>query len=142
MQAENNSKEDISSIVLQTKNAIPADQTLKHEGHTIERIIRRNRMGISEIARKMNVSRRTLYNWFESDRISTETIQKLAQIIDHDFSVEFPNKLKIYHEIDSIKSLLENKHLERGDNDSVYYWMDRYIKLLENFNEILRGNHH
>lgn len=142
MQAENNSKEDISSIVLQTKPPIPADQTQKHEGHMIERIIRRNRMGISEIARKMNVSRRTLYNWFESDRISTDTIQKLAQIIDHDFSVEFPNKLKIYHEIDSIKSLLESKHFERSDNESVYYWMDRYIKLLENFNEILRSNQH
>ncbi|WP_316801612.1 helix-turn-helix transcriptional regulator [Pedobacter frigidisoli] len=142
MQAENNSKEDISSIVLQTKKATSAGQTLRHEGHMVERIIRRNRMGISEIARKMNVSRRTLYNWFESDCISTENIHKLAQIIDHDFSVEFPNKLRIYHEIDSIKSLLENKNLDRGDNESVYYWMDRYIKLLENFNEILQGNQH
>lgn len=106
-----------------------------HHGRIIERTVRRNRMGISEIARKLCISRRTLYNWFDMNKLDVQTILKIGSVVGHDFSQEFPEEFaKIDQRRDEMftdtgKSLLPE--------DAVYYWMDKYIKLLEKFNETL-----
>jgi DNA-binding phage protein len=110
-------------------------ETDLHYGHIVERTVRRNHMGISEIARKLCISRRTLYNWFDTNKLDIQTILKIGSVVGHDFSQEFPEEFaKIDQQqrdevfTDSGKSLPE---------DAVYYWMDKYIKLLEKFNETL-----
>jgi transcriptional regulator with XRE-family HTH domain len=108
-----------------------------HYGQIVERIVRRDHMGISEIARKLNVSRRTLYNWFETKKLSLDVICQIGFVIDHDFSKEFPDAFA--RKINSVNadSGFERLVGKEQPRDATYYWMDKYIKLLEKFNEVL-----
>jgi plasmid maintenance system antidote protein VapI len=107
-----------------------------HCGELLERIIRRDRMGISEIARRLDVSRRTIYNWFEMEHISIDTIRRIGYVIGHDFSAEFPREFAKNTDYD-MDSLTETHTTLDHHPTAIYYWMDRYIKLLEKFNEVL-----
>lgn len=119
------------------KTSSPTTQHNFHYGHAVEKVIRRNSIGISEIARRMGVSRKSIYNWFESEKITVEIIKRIGCVIDHDFSKEFPDDMKFYTEWNQTNMQDRHNFGEEKNIDSVYYWMDRYIKLLENFNAIL-----
>lgn len=108
-----------------------------HRGQILERVVRCDRMGISEIARRLYVSRRTLYNWFETKDLSLDIICKVGFIIGHDFSKEFPEEFA--DKTNKLSGEVMNNLQNPGDKprDPLYYWMDRYIKLLEKFNELL-----
>ncbi len=105
-------------------------------GQIVERVIRRDRMGISELSRKLKVSRRTIYNWFDQEKLNPEIIQKIGAVIGHDFSSELP-------EVFLKKDLLQvafDEHTQDpsiSDSNSVYFWMNKYIRLLEKYNELL-----
>ncbi|TCC92715.1 helix-turn-helix domain-containing protein [Pedobacter hiemivivus] len=109
-------------------------------GKVIERAVRRDHMGISALSRKLHVSRRTIYNWFDQESLSFEIICKIGNAIKYDFSKEFPDDFaRIDDEIGSNMNQFTN-----GDNSSpesfsssVNYWMNKYIKLLEKYNELL-----
>lgn len=109
-------------------------------GQVLERVVRRDRMGISELSRKLNVSRRTIYNWFDQKSLNPEIIWKVGTVIGHDFSVELPETFaKNSHYInEALDAHTEDQ--AKGDPNSVYFWMNKYIKLLEKYNEILSHN--
>jgi DNA-binding phage protein len=134
--------QDDTIINAAKKTNSPTTHPNQHYGHAVEKVIRRNSVGISEIARKMGVSRRSIYNWFETEKIPTETIKRIGCVIGHDFSKEFPDEMRFYTELDYMKMQNIDNFSDKKNNHSVYYWMDRYIKLLENFNAILGEEHH
>lgn len=109
-------------------------------GQVVEHIVRRDHMGISELSRKLHVSRRTIYNWFSQKTLSFEIICKIGNAIKHDFSKEFPDDFAtIDHEIGYNMNLLTNVNRSTDENysSSVGYWMNKYITLLEKYNELL-----
>jgi transcriptional regulator with XRE-family HTH domain len=108
-----------------------------HYGHIVERVVRRDCMGISEIARKLHVSRRTLYNWFEMNKLGMDVICKIGNVTGHDFSNEFPDDFANHKDVVDGELYRDSNNLASQPHDAVYYWMDRYIKLLEKFNETL-----
>ena len=108
-----------------------------HMGEVLERIVRRDRMGISELARRLNVSRRTMYNWFETERIGIEVIRRIGLIIGHDFSIEFPDEFAKRSDFADGESFVDASGASDQSATVVYYWMDKYIKLLEKFNSVL-----
>ncbi|MDB5029393.1 helix-turn-helix domain-containing protein [Mucilaginibacter sp.] len=120
---------------ISAKNA--AEKPELHQGRILERVVRCDRMGISEIARRLHVSRRTLYNWFETKELGLDIICKIGFIIGHDFARDFPEEFAKKTNLFSGEVMADL--LEPGDKpkDPIYYWMDRYIKLLEKFNELL-----
>lgn len=105
-------------------------------GSILEKAVRKDCMGISEIARKLQVSRRTLYNWFESENIDLEIFYKVGLITGYDFSKEIPGfeEGKKHFAINFTKELSASD----GHANTVFYWMERYIHLLEKYNSILR----
>lgn len=62
-------------------------------GQIIERVIRRNKVSISELARRMQVNRRSVYNWFDQKTLKLEIICKIGHVLDYDFSIDFPEIL-------------------------------------------------
>ena len=119
-----------------TDKAQANDESDLHRGKIVEYIIRRNPIGISEISRRLVISRRTLYNWFEDEKLSMSYIIKIGFAINYDFSKEFP--IGIFNYSSSKLEKLEADFLETDcQNDTIYYWMDKYIQLLEQYNEIL-----
>ncbi|MNK09448.1 hypothetical protein D3C87_274090 [compost metagenome] len=107
-------------------------------GKVIERAVRRDHMGISALSRKLHVSRRTIYNWFDQESLSFEIICKIGNAIKYDFSKEFPDDFaRVDDEITSNVNHFKNGDDNTADSFSVNYWMNKYIKLLEKYNELL-----
>ncbi|MDB5019809.1 MAG: hypothetical protein JWQ28_936, partial [Pedobacter sp.] len=44
----------------------------KHYGQILERAIRRNGNSISDVARLLNINRRSVYNWFNQAQLRPE----------------------------------------------------------------------
>lgn len=57
----------------------------------MERIVRRHSVELGEISRKVGVSRRTLYNWFEKEDLGMNDIMKVSLVINYNFLNEFPS---------------------------------------------------
>lgn len=113
----------------------------KHYGEVIERTIRRNGYSISELARLMKVNRRSIYNWFSQAKFKTEIIFKIGCALKHDFSKEFPELFsseEFEKGFDSGK--LINIEFFSEERQKINYWKDKYIHLLEDYNQILSLN--
>lgn len=110
-------------------------------GRVIEHVVREDHVRISELSRKLHVSRRTIYNWFNQKSLKHEIIYKIGKAIKHDFSKEFPDDFELIGPkiLTDTKSFID-VDVERDDGyvNSVSYWMNKYISLLEKYNEILR----
>ncbi|WP_175634211.1 helix-turn-helix domain-containing protein [Pedobacter ghigonis] len=109
--------------------------TLLKQGEILERLVRRDRMGISELSRKLHVSRRTIYNWFGQDRIGHEVIWQVGKLLGQDLSSSFPEAFPKYSE--PTDQPAEASKQIGSDSNSVYFWMNKYIHLLEKYNDLL-----
>ncbi|WP_134090533.1 helix-turn-helix transcriptional regulator [Olivibacter sp. XZL3] len=113
----------------------------KHYGEIIERTIRRNGYSISELARLMKVNRRSIYNWFNQPKFKPEIIFKIGCALKHDFSIEFPELFssdEFQRAFDNSKLL--NVAFLTEEHEKINYWKDKYINLLEEYNQILAIN--
>ncbi|WP_316849047.1 hypothetical protein [Pedobacter agri] len=107
-------------------------------GQVLERVVRQDRMGISELSRKLSVSRRTIYNWFDQKSLNPEIIWKVGAVIGHDFSVELPETFtKHGNRLHEALNAYQRNDSSKTDSNSVYFWMNKYIHLLEKYNELL-----
>ncbi|MFZ4263646.1 helix-turn-helix domain-containing protein [Sphingobacterium sp. HJSM2_6] len=108
-----------------------------HLGKVLEQVLRMEHYGISELSRKLKVSRRTIYNWFEQDNLNLQIIFKVGEIIGHDFTAELPETLIKNH-----RNLLNEEEISLikiADSNSVFFWMNKYISLLEKYNDLLNN---
>lgn len=107
-------------------------------GEIVELTIRRNNISISELSRKLNVSRRSIYNWFTQKSLSIDIICKIGEVIKHDFSKDFP---EIFNQSMDLPDSRDIKSYTAADDyESVNYWRNKYINLLEKHNDFL--SHH
>jgi lambda repressor-like predicted transcriptional regulator len=109
--------------------------THKHYGSIIESIIRKRGHNLSKLAKYMNISRCTLYNWFKHESLPFEIISKIGSFINYDFSNEFPeifSSVEVKNKADDY--LMQNQPVDLKDVD---HWMRKYIILLEKYNESL-----
>ena len=100
---------------------------MKHRGEILEQAIRGSNMSLSMISKKLHKSRQYLYNLFDNPNIQTDTLLEIGNIIHYDFSKEIQELNRI-----------NNQSIE-VDN-SVNYWKDRYLELLEKYNQLLEQN--
>ena len=108
-----------------------------HNGETVELVIRRDNISISELSRRLNVSRRSVYNWFAQENLSLEIICKIGEVLNHDFSKDFPS---LFNDTDD--RVIQHNFRDVGYKDdaslnSAQYWRDKYINLLEKHNDFL-----
>ncbi|MNH77005.1 hypothetical protein D3C73_292910 [compost metagenome] len=108
-----------------------------HLGNILKQVLRMERIGISELSRKLKVSRRTIYNWFEQENLNLQILLEVGNIIGHDFTAELPETLvKNHRHVLSAQDASSVKNTD-ADNNSVYFWMNKYIGLLEKYNDLL-----
>lgn len=109
-----------------------------HHGHTIERIIRRNGYSITELARLTSVNRRSVYNWFNQRHLKPEIIYRIGTVINYDFSTVFPG-LFINEDFNPLgqPGSAAIASVTNGLPEDNMIWKDKYIALLERYNELL-----
>jgi hypothetical protein len=114
----------------------------QHHGQIIEKVLRRDGHSISEVARIMNVNRRTIYNWFNQSVLRQEIIYKLGHGIKHDFSAEFPY-LFTPAEFVFKKKPFSSPEENKGQESSLHSmkedprWREKYDELYTRYKKLL-----
>lgn len=109
---------------------------IPNKGDVIERAVRKN-IGISELSRKLHVSRTAIYNWFENGQVNLETLCRIGQAIDYDFSKEFPEEFANAQNQKPMELATKVGTQDIALDNVVDYWMTKYIDLLEKYNDLL-----
>lgn len=104
---------------------------MQHRGEIVERAIRKSGYPISEIARKLGKSRRWMYLMFDNSQVDIESIISIGKIIHHDFSPEI-------RELNAINPNSFQEPDSKYNKQTKEYWKNKYLKLLENYNELLK----
>ena len=106
---------------------------MTHRGEIVENAIRQSGYSITEMAKKLNISRRHLYNIFQKYTIDNDTILEIGKLLNYDFSIEIKELLPTLVEEPLEKYLTE---LEKT-KEEVEQWKNKYIVLLEEHKNLL-----
>ncbi len=111
----------------------------KHYGQIIEKTIRRKNFSISELARMSRVNRRSIYNLFDQPKVKPELIYKIGCVLKHDFSNEFPELFCKDDFEEGFHTKMASPYMQDPSKEveKVNYWKDKYINLLEEYNQVL-----
>jgi hypothetical protein len=111
----------------------------KHQGQTVEKVLRRGGYSLSEVAGIMNVNRRSIYNWFNQAALRPEVIYQIGHGILHDFSVEFPEFFKPADFVFKTRSftLPEDYKRQAPCLEEVSQWKQKYLELYPRYKKLL-----
>ena len=106
----------------------------KNRGRVVHNIIKRSGFKINEIAKKLEISRGSLYNYFNNPELSFEFILRLGKIVQYDFSIHF-------EELNNPKKPEESayiKEYEKQKVNEITLLQRKYYILLEQYNLLLK----
>jgi AcrR family transcriptional regulator len=109
---------------------------VEHYGQTVEYIVRKNGYSITDLAEGLGVNRRTIYNYFQNKYLKQDIIYRIGLLVRHDFSKEFPEWFtseQFAPQINLKNNLVNIENTDTNDN----LWKDKYIVLLESYNDLL-----
>lgn len=100
-----------------------------HRGELLESVVVANNINVTQLCRRMNISRGTYYNHTSRPDLSFELLQEYGKHIRYDFTHDIPGMRSYiieepespYGEPRTMKEALEQRN----------YWRDKYYKLLE-----------
>jgi transcriptional regulator with XRE-family HTH domain len=103
-----------------------------HRGQIVEKVIRRSGYSITRLAKKLGISRNTLYNRFENANLSYHFIMEIGSAIHYDFTVDFPT---MKEEIEMMRDI----PIRSIDRETLEIWRaeSKYILLLEKYTKLL-----
>ena len=104
---------------------------MQHKGKILEKAVRQSGMPLTKLSKKMDKSRRWIYNAFENENLSIDYIIEIGNIIHYDFSNDMED-LKNY------KDAVDHFGTPPNSNQTDY-WKNKYLNLLEKYNQLLES---
>jgi lambda repressor-like predicted transcriptional regulator len=114
-------------------------KSIEHHGEYLSKVLRIKHVNVSELARKLEVSRQTIHNWYDAVYIPEERWEMIGNIIGVDLVSEvFPTSKNSSNE--SAQSPYLPNHITvnidlNGDDDI----LEMAIKKLTKINEVLKS---
>lgn len=105
-----------------------------HRGEVVEKAVRQSGYSITKLAARMGKSRRHVYNIFENPNVPIDTILEIGKIIHYNFSELFP---AVYDIPEGKENIAEHRFTYPHEEETVDYWRNKYILLLEKYNDLL-----
>lgn len=105
---------------------------MQHRGEIIKTAVYQCGFSITKLAERLGKSRRWMYLLFENSNVSLDIILKIGEIIHHDFSNEIKELNQTY------RGFQEPRASYGNEEDDPEYWKDKYLKLLEEYTELLK----
>ncbi len=106
---------------------------MQHRGEIIRKAVYNSGYTITEIAKTIGKSRRWMYLMFENSNVSLDVVMKIGKIIRYDFSQEIREFSSFSTKINNTFPSVEN------EEPSAEYWKNKYLKLLEDYSELLKA---
>lgn len=108
---------------------------MQHRGEIVKKAVYQSGYSITKLAAKIGKSRRWVYLMFDNSNVSLDMIIRIGTIIHYDFSDDI-RELK--HK--SVKAFGEGVRSHYGnEEETIDYWKDKYLKLLEEHTQLLKG---
>lgn len=107
---------------------------MQHRGEILEIAVRKSGIPLTRIVKRLGRSRRWLYNQFENPNVSIEVLYDIGRIIHSDFSKTISGLSSLSTPFDSGT----DEEPEIYANPQARYWKNKYMALLEEFNEHLK----
>lgn len=107
---------------------------MQHRGELLESAVRQSGIPLARITKKLNRSRRWLYNQFAKPDVSVDVLMEVGKLIHHDFLPEL-HDLSLGKAARNIS--MDNTVTDYGEQNA-QYWKDKYMHLLEEYNTLLK----
>lgn len=105
---------------------------MQHRGEIVKKAVYKSGFPITELAKRLSKSRRWIYLMFENSNVSLDIVIQIGKIIYYDFKDEIK-------ELTSYQNIINESVDEYQDDElNLEYWKNKYLKLLEEYNEILK----
>lgn len=105
---------------------------MQHRGEIIKKAVYKGGCTITELAKRIGKSRRWMYLMFENSNVSLDIVLQIGKIIHYDFTDE----IKEFNPYQN--AINETATDYQKDESQAEYWKNKYLKLLEEYNEILK----
>jgi predicted transcriptional regulator len=103
-----------------------------HKGEVIKNAVYKSGYPITELAKRLSKSRRWVYLMFENSNVSLDLVLQIGKIINYDFKDEIK-------EFNSYQNAINESAFDyQNDEANSEYWKNKYLKLLEEYNELLK----
>jgi len=104
---------------------------MQHRGEIVRKAVYESGISITKLAEKLGKSRRWVYQMFENSNVSIDMVLQIGEILHHDFSGEIKELQK--HGV-----LSDQKQTYELTDKEVEYWKNKYLILLEEYNQLLK----
>jgi AcrR family transcriptional regulator len=106
-----------------------------HRGEVLQVAVRKHKLKITQVVKKLGISRGTFYNHVEDPNLSFEILERYGKALGYDFTADIPEMAKYTFEepseIYGQPSTLEEA-IKQGE-----YWKNKYIALLEKHQRLI-----
>jgi len=119
-----------------------------HIGQHVEDAVRKSGFSLTVVAKRLGISRRTLYQWFTYPDLSSAKVYRVGNVINHDFTTEIEDMATIaseneYHYNSGMPPDYKKILLERDKYLRMYHElvdkhneaMEKIIRLQEELNK-------
>lgn len=112
-------------------------QSLAHNTKLCKETARRRKspLSITQLVKRMGISRGTYYNHKDDPNLPFEDIEKYGKILGYDFTSDFPEMHKYAFE-EPIAPYGNPKNFDEAVKQKDY-WKDKYLNLLEKYNKVI-----
>ncbi len=107
---------------------------MQHRGEIIKEAVYKSGYPITELAKRLGKSRRWMYLMFENNNVSLDIVLQIGKIIHYDFAQE------IKEFSPTLTSSGEPFTDFKKEESNAEYWKNKYLRLLEEYNELLKAN--
>jgi predicted transcriptional regulator len=105
---------------------------MEHRGEIVKKAVYKSGYPITELAKRLSKSRRWIYLMFENANVSLDVVLNIGKIIHYDFKDEIKEFISYQNAIN------ESAFDYQNDEANSEYWKNKYLKLLEEYNELLK----
>ena len=110
-----------------------------HRGEILQAAVKKSKLKITQVVKKVGISRGTFYNHIEDPNLPFDILEKYGKALAYDFTTEIPEMTKYAFEepaeMYGQPSTIEEAIKQRD------YWKDKYIALLEKHQRLIEEGH-
>ena len=107
----------------------------KHQGEIARKAIKDSGYTFIHVAKKLNISRNTLYARFHEEVLPPHFLYQIGQAVNHDFVVDIP---ELRHNKAYLTAVKNDETAETRYNKQMVGLQIKYYQTLEDYNKLLR----